>query len=465
MLKSLKKGKLLTLLFAFTFFITACEDVVDIPAPPSEIASEGVFESPGLAEIATLNAYRTLNDVRIFGLGFGDLSIRLAFYADDLNGNDSFFGGVDVFYQNNLNALSPEIERLWADCYRAIFDANVVINGLENSESLPLDLKRQLRGEALFCRAFMNLYLVNLFGDIPYVTSLDILQNNEIEKTPVDQVYELIIADLVEAKELLPFTYPEGTTRARANRGTISALLSRVYLYAEDWAGAAAESSEVIDNPTYSLDPDFKNVFLVESESIIFQLAPTILNANTLLAGFNKPFDFAALPLTESLLSAFEPGDLRREQWVDFKTGTFGDDEGFIPCKYAELSNGTETTQMNVVMRLAEQYLIRAEARARLNDISGAQEDLNVVRSRAGLQPTLSSDSASLIDAVLKERQVELFTEYGHRFFDLRRMGKIDEVFSTIPEKSGYETTDALFPIPATEILANENLLPQNPGY
>jgi len=112
---------------------------------------------------------------------------------------------------------------------------------------------------------------------------------------------------------------------------------------------------------------------------------------------------------------------------------------------------------------LAEQYLIRAEARTNLGNINGAQEDLNIIRNRAGLDNTTASTPSELLIAILKERYVELFTEHGHRWFDLKRMGFADDILS--PIKEHWQTTDILLPIPETELQMNSNLKPQNSGY
>jgi hypothetical protein len=107
--------------------------------------------------------------------------------------------------------------------------------------------------------------------------------------------------------------------------------------------------------------------------------------------------------------------------------------------------------------------LIRAEARTHLEDINGARQDIDIIRNRAGLGNTDAATVNGLLEAVLHERQVELFLELGHRFFDLKRMGSADAVLS--PIKLGWDATDVLLPIPESEILLNPNLLPQNPGY
>jgi hypothetical protein len=163
-------------------------------------------------------------------------------------------------------------------------------------------------------------------------------------------------------------------------------------------------------------------------------------------------------------MNVFEPGDLRRLYWVDSVTD--GTNIYYFPFKY-KVSYSSTVTEYTMVMRLAEQYLIRAEARAMQNNLAGAISDVNVIRERAGLD-TLSSTltQSQTLAAIIRERQVEYFTEWGHRWYDLRRLKEIDVTMDTVcPQKGGvWNTEHQLFPIPFTEVQVNKNLV-QNPGY
>jgi hypothetical protein len=184
---------------------------------------------------------------------------------------------------------------------------------------------------------------------------------------------------------------------------------------------------------------------------------------------FNTAEGFAFIPssptvipnyiIDTSLLNAFEPGDLRKTTWLD--SNSVNGITYYYPFKY-EVATGTNKTEYNMVLRLAEQYLIRAEARTQLGELSGAEEDLNIIRNRAGLPDTKATDQQSLMNAIMQERRVELFTEWGSRWFDLKRWGIIDNVLSI--EKPGWKSTDQLYPIPQQEIMSNPNLK-QNAGY
>ena len=115
-----------------------------------------------------------------------------------------------------------------------------------------------------------------------------------------------------------------------------------------------------------------------------------------------------------------------------------------------------------MVFRLAEQYLIRAEALAQQNKLDSALADLNLVRQRAGLGNSTAVTGTDVLAAVMHERQTELFAEWGHRWFDLRRTGTIDAVLGAV--KPGWQPTDSTLPVPFTQIQDN-SLLTQNPGY
>ena len=115
-----------------------------------------------------------------------------------------------------------------------------------------------------------------------------------------------------------------------------------------------------------------------------------------------------------------------------------------------------------MALGLGEQYLIRAEARAQQDNVSGAQEDLNIIRNRAGLLKTTSSDKVSILLAIEQERSKELFAEWGHRWFDLKRTRRTNVILGAI--KSSWKSTDLVYPIPLVEI-TNNPFLTQNPGY
>ena len=173
--------------------------------------------------------------------------------------------------------------------------------------------------------------------------------------------------------------------------------------------------------------------------------------------------------MSSQLQNAFEPNDARFSNWLGtFTTTTAPITTYHFANKYkvSSLSSTIAVTEYPIVMRLAEQYLIRAEARAQQNNIGGAGTDLNTIRTRAGLGATTASGQADMITAILHERQVELFTEWGHRWFDLKRNDKLNTVMGVVaPTKGGtWSSFKQLMPIPPADILADPNII-QNQGY
>jgi hypothetical protein len=136
----------------------------------------------------------------------------------------------------------------------------------------------------------------------------------------------------------------------------------------------------------------------------------------------------------------------------------------YYPHKYKNIQASSPTTEDYMILRLAEQYLIRAEASAELGNGAAALADVNIVRARAGL-PASTADPASqtaVLNAIMHERQVELFTEWGHRWYDLKRTNQAGTVLGA--EKTGWTADAALYPVPVAQ-LQNDVNLKQNPGY
>jgi hypothetical protein len=158
----------------------------------------------------------------------------------------------------------------------------------------------------------------------------------------------------------------------------------------------------------------------------------------------------------------FQDEDKRFVNWVGYNEPT----DNFYAWKYKDRQSFNNITEYSMVLRLAEQYLIRSEARVMQGDLPGAIADLNYIRQRAGIVPVEDLDMEiqveAFIDLLEKERRRELFTEWGHRWMDLKRTGRAVSVLDSKP--SGFENTDTLFPIPAEERIKNSNL-DQNPGY
>jgi hypothetical protein len=164
--------------------------------------------------------------------------------------------------------------------------------------------------------------------------------------------------------------------------------------------------------------------------------------------------------ISNSLLNSFEPDDNRKVKWI---SSNLVDGQSYsFPYKYKQGIDASDRGEYDMVLRLAEQYLIRAEARAEQGESDGALSDVNIIRNRAGLSGLINSDKDSMLVSITHERQCELFAEWGHRWMDLKRTGQIDAVLGA--EKPAWKNTSALLPIPLVELGKNPKLY-QNPGY
>jgi starch-binding outer membrane protein, SusD/RagB family len=458
--------KILPSLWFFLFFTSflSCKKFVEIGPPPTELVSQNVFINDASATGAMLGTYSAM--MASIGFASGDaysITQDAGLSADEfINYNTD--PNQEAFYRNNLTASNGTVvNNLWNEGYKYIYSSNAVLEGLNSSTGITDSTKKQLEGEAKFLRAFCHFYLVNLFGDVPLVLTTDYKTNSVASRTAASTVYAQIILDLKDAQALLSpdFRFSNGE-RIRPTQWAATALLARVYLYQQDWADAETQATGVISQAgLFSLDSDLNSVFLKNSSEAIWQLMPVLAGYNT---NEGNKFILTEAPiyvtLTSQLANGFEIGDKRRNHWVD-SIQTNGQTYYFA-YKY-KVKAASDLTEYSMVLRLAEQWLIRAEARAEQGNVSGAEDDLNVIRTRAGLPNTTANDKASLLTAILHERQVELFSEWGHRWLDLKRTRLADQVLGSV-KAPGWQSTDTLYPIPKLDITNDPNLT-QNPGY
>jgi len=470
--------------------VSSCKKWVESP-PPVDVVTEKNVYSVDATAIGVMNDIYTAMNREPFQ-GNGGITMYTGLSSDEL----TLYGATTTFnyaayYHNALSATNniSAGSELWSLLYSIIFKCNAVVDGLssDNANSLTAKVRQQLLGEAKFMRALFYFNLVNFFGDVPLALTSDPQINSRLARSPVTDVYERIISDLEEAQQQLNENFLDGTLlnstseRVRPTKWAATALLARVHLYIGEYAKAEAESSEIINNTSvFGPLPVLNDVFIKNSTEAIWQLQPTDAGFNTkeaqaLVLNASGPNEFSnPIYLSNNLLASFESGDQRKVNGNWINSVVLDTTEYFFAFKYKlNLSDPSVTSSDNMneyfmVLRLSEQYLIRAEARAHLENIEGAQEDLNVIRNRAGLSNTTAADQQTLLDAILHERQVELFSEWGHRWFDLKRTGNVDEIMSVItPQKAGgapWQSYQAKYPLPLDDIQKDQNLV-QNPGY
>ncbi len=449
------------LIFLMGQLFTSCKKFIEVDNPNDQLNSDLVFSDSSTATSAVTGIYsemltnRNLFSNSAITLYCGMSADELYFYSPGLK--DEFFKN-QITQANHINIDNA----FWQPAYKFIYSSNLAIEKLAQSQKISISLRNQLTGEAKFIRAFCYFHLVNLFGDVPLVTATKYQDVATVSKASTTEIYSQIINDLNEAKALLGDRYVS-TERVRPNKWTAAALLSRCNLYIGRWQDALSEANEVINSGQYSLEPDLNNVFLKSSTESIWQLMPVRPGFDT-YEGLEilpaSPFSYPTYLITQQLRNSFENMDKRKNAWINSRV--YNNDTLYFPFKY-KVPNGASATEYYMVFRLAEQYLIRAEAEINQNMISEAQADINTIRARAGLGTTMANDTSSLKLAIEQERKIELFCEWGHRWYDLKRTERANTVLAPLKGQS-WQSTDVLWPVPQQEINLNPSLT-QNPGY
>ena len=450
------------------WLFSSCEDYLEIEAPNDRIVSETVFSNDDTAISAMAGIYNQLIAVFFSGGGPDSVTVLAGLSADDLTTIRTNNRTYMEFEQHEILPNNSRNLNLWSSAYNMIYMTNSLLEGLANSQSLTEEVKVRLEGEAKFVRAFTYFYLVNLYGEVPLILTTDYRQNALAARSGEEEVYQQLLIDLNESINLLGTVYTDGE-RIQITRNTATALLARVQLYLKNWQEAELLSSEIINQSgTFELLNDLDLVFLKNSKEAIWQLSPkgrgnsmTQTNESIFIIHPTLPV-LSHLKLDENFINSYDEVDKRYQQWINFHSRT----NSHYAFKYKIKNSTEEITEYSMVMRLAEQFLIRAEARAMQGDLEGAIADLDMIRDRAGLplfadiNPGISKEE--LLTSILEERKKELFTEWGHRWLDLKRTQRIEEVFGAADPF--WQPTDVLYPIPEEERIKNPNLT-KNDGY
>jgi hypothetical protein len=454
--------KLYSFLFAGILLLASCEELVEVDDPTNQLGTAQVFEDVRTANAALASLYAGLRDRSVItGGSYAGIGPLAGSYADELDCYYYDQNGVVDLSQNLQQETNTTIESIWEAAYQQIYYANAIIYGTENSTSLSAGDKDRLTGEALLLRSLLYYYLLQLFGDIPYTTSLDYEYNRNLSKTQAAAVLEQLQLDLANAVPLLKDDYRDAE-RIYPNRKSAELLLARIYLLQGNWDMAEQTAAGILQSPLYQFRTDLNEVFHKSGSHILWQLKPKNSGDATAEAIF---YYFAgaapaAYTLADGLVGSFAGDDLRKEAWmaqVSFNGGSW-----YRPFKYRNRLNGSNTNEYSIVFRLEEVYFIMAEALAQQNRTSEALPYLNATRERAGLSALASLSVEEFMDELVAEKRREFFTESGHRFFDLKRLGRLDELSAVKPN---WEEDKKLWPLPQSELLLNPNLNPQNPGY
>ena len=436
--------------FVAAALLAACDSPLETN-PTAQIPADDALRTGADIRLAVRGIYDALQEDELYNR---DLVAYPELYADNLRFTGTFTTDGQVG-NRNISPTNSAIHDAWLRMYEVISRANYVLDAIPEAEAIEEEESDQYEGEALFLRALAHFNAVRYWGDVPLVLEpvRVVTGESQLSRTAAGDVYAQIEADLAKAVDLL-----EGfSAQGRATSGAAQALLARVYLEQGKWAQAVSAATAVIEEYGYELEASYADIFATKnSDEAIFELQYSINDDNSLAFWFFPQAlggrrGFAP---TDALYDAYEPGDVRRD--VSIAIHDNDGEELLFATKYHRIANGDDNVP---VIRLAEMYLIRAEANARLGTSPAVvRGDIDVIRNRAGLPdlPTSITAEEDLISAVLQERRLEFAFE-GHRFFDLRRTGRAEDVL-------GIPASRLLFPIPQQEIDVNENLR-QNAGY
>lgn len=380
---------------------------------------------------------------------------------------------------------------LWTgQFWGGINNTNIIISGVNDAPG-DAALKQRVLGEAHFLRALMYFDLSRVYGYEPgkevngYNKSVILRTTPTLGFSDADfkarstnrEVYNLIISDLQTAINLLPTAAIGNANVFRANKGAAQALLARVFLYDSKFAEAEAMATQAMATfgltdagaglltpanyvQAFSTAPNPESLFEIEIRSVDWSTVDGVNNSVCSLSANVFPSAQFIVTATPELLASYETGDIRRATWTETtRSGASG--PVFRSNKW--LGHKGDFLQNLPILRGAELYLIRAEARFRTGNAGGSRADVNALRSRRGLAAVdagLAGDA--LFNQIMKERRQEFALE-GHRWFDLKRNGLTISKSSRF-EPVPYSDYRLLSPIPNDELQLNK-LLEQNPGY
>lgn len=469
------KLKYYILVSAFAFTVIGCQKKLEL-LPQQALSDQIVFNSPSTALSALRGVYSTAQAFDFYG--------SLPQVIGDYMGNNVDFVGTFPTLQelNNFSGVSTNtnVSGLWQVHYQVIARANTIVSKIENVEGLGASEKSQYAAEAKFLRALAYFQLANLFAQpyqvssgsnlaVPLVTADFTGAIEYPSRSTLNQIHAQIVSDLNDAATALPLQYTDAAeTRGRATKGAAFALLSRLYLYREEWAKAESAARSVLSQGIYATATDYSFYNGNTSEDVFTIQNSAIDNGRTGNGGWAAYYNPASLggrgdaPFSQDLVTAFEsePNDKRYSAKISGRA-TDGLTH-FFTTKFPDAVNNSDNAP---VIRTTEVYLNLAEALAHQSATPSAEAItiLNTrIRNRAGLLAKTVATQQALIAALLIERRKELAFE-GHSRMDLLRNKQPLRSGNAAAAFGGVKT---ILPIPQREIDNNVGLQgQQNAGY
>lgn len=443
-------------------FLTSCEQFLTTE-PVNAVSDENPIYDKGSSETALRAVYRQLGSVGYYG----ETYVTLGYFPSGDIKNLTTGGSANLV---NVNFRTDEVffNTAWIAIYNTINRANHVISKVPDVTDplLTPALKNQYIGEAKFIRALAYFDLARAWGGVQLILepTASLESRPKVRRSTLEQTYAQVQKDLEDAELLLP----DAVNRIRATKRTVWALRARLHLYKKEWALAEAYATKLIDKTAdYALVKPFSAWFannVSASKESIFELQYSALNPNAIRVQMQHS--------TNGGQYRYAPND-RFVQLLNDPAVSGGRSaligsvtQSGITNWFGNLYYRKDATDPAYIFRIAEIYLIRAEARAQLNNLSassGALFDLNQVRDRAGILPSAAVTKDQILLAIENERRIEFAWE-AHRWFDLARTGRAKAVLEALDANTKVAEHEYVFPIPVTQIQLDPSL-EQNKDY
>lgn len=432
--------------------LSACKPYLDVK-PLESISDQMTIVDRTSAETALRGVYSALANGSYYGTTFQSIGY--------LSGDNIQWTGsqsqVQEFVNKRVNADNATVSAAWSAIYRTINRANNVIAKVPviNDPALTPALRDQYVGEALTIRALAYFDLARTWGGVPVITrpTEKPTDNVGLKRSSRAETYAQVLKDLEAAESLLPAT----TDRYRVTRKTVFALRSRYHLYQSEWAKAEEYAGRLItDAASYRLLKPYSAFFANDARGTQESVFELFYNGTTEVNGHRGQWQ----PQTTGGTRQWAPNDAFVALVNDPATG--GNRSALVARDnqnrwFGNLYYRNPASDPTYIFRIAEAYLIRAEARAQLGKLTEALADLNAIRDRAGLTPSTAATREALLLAIENERRIEFAFE-PHRWYDIVRTGRAGAVFN-LNDPNRY-----LMPVPVDQLLVDK-ALEQNPGY
>lgn len=466
----------------------------------SSIFTESYYKTASDAEKALIAAYGAMGE--LYG---GPAALLVPDFSDDqtypravVGRNTLTLFTVEPTYttQRSQGRLNESPQQIWTSSYQGIERANWIIEKVPEAQ-MDETRKTQIMGEAYFLRAFFHWMVAKNFGEIPIKTTPSTTEAEAYTaKSPLNEVYAQLYADLEIAYNAGLPSFP-AVQAGRPSKEAVHALHAKAALYNQDWSIALEKAESVLNSGTYTLMESVVDLFYYANEERArqemiwsFEVDPISPGNGHQMVGLTGPSGsggaeygrttYGSMFAYMDFFNSFDPLDERRllldttylnrdGQWVPQREITPITPDGVLIKKYQDPISVTNSTRNIPIFRLADLYLIAAEAEAHLNGPTAkAYTYINAIRNRAGLDdlpPGLGQ--TDFIDAILQERAWEFFAE-GDRWYDLTRTDKfldiIPHAINDVYPVRNVQPKHKYFPIPQDELNANPELI-QNPAW